>query len=58
MAHKPADRHKAPPVKRFTIVLDPDTHTRIKLDCVAKHVPMRDAIKKVIERAWPPARAA
>jgi hypothetical protein len=44
------------PMKRITISVSQDTHTRIKLDCVARHVNMADAIRDVVERTWPPAR--
>jgi len=53
-----SDTKAAPegPTKRITIVVSEDTHTRIKLDCVAKRVNMADAIRDVVERAWPAER--
>jgi hypothetical protein len=45
-----------PGPKRITISVSQDTHTRIKLDCVARHVNMADAVRDVVERAWPPGR--
>jgi hypothetical protein len=53
---KVAPAPKAEPMKRITIMVTQGTHTRIKLDCVAKHVNMADAIRNVVERAWPPGR--
>jgi hypothetical protein len=53
---QPAPAGKAEPAKRFTILLPLSLHTRIKVDCAFKRVSMADAVRGVVERAWPPGR--
>lgn len=41
------------PTKRITIEVGETLHHRIKLDCVNRRVNLTDAVREVVERAWP-----
>ena len=54
VSKKPAPE-EAPPVliKRITVDVSEDLHTRIKVGCAAARVKMADAVREVLERTWP-----
>jgi hypothetical protein len=41
------------PIKRITVDVSEDLHTRIKVGCAAARVKMADAVREVLERTWP-----
>jgi hypothetical protein len=47
--------HDAPtePLKRITVDVPISLHTRVKIDCAARHTNMATAIKEMIEQRWP-----
>jgi hypothetical protein len=48
---------KAPaePMKRFTIDVPVELHTRIKVDCARRHLKMADIVRELLEREFPKA---
>jgi len=40
-------------IKRITVDVSEDLHTRIKVGCAAARVKMADAVREVLERTWP-----
>jgi hypothetical protein len=55
VAQKTEPEVSAPPapVKRITVDVSEDLHTRIKVGCAAARVKMADAVREVLERTWP-----
>jgi hypothetical protein len=52
-----AENRPPEPTKRITIEVGETLHHRIKLDCVNRRVNLTDAVREVVEQAWP-AKAA
>ena len=42
------------PTVRFTIDIPTDLHTRIKAQCAARRVKMKEAIRALLEQEFPP----
>jgi hypothetical protein len=40
-------------IKRITVDVSEDLHTRIKVGCASARVKMADAVREVLERTWP-----
>ena len=47
----------APPMKRFTIDVPPELHSRVKVACAARGLKMADVIRDLLEREFPAAKA-
>jgi hypothetical protein len=41
------------PMKRFTIDVTEELHTRIKVECSKRHAKMADVIRDLLEREFP-----
>ena len=50
---KPAQSDPGEPLKRITVDVPLSLHTRVKIDCAARHTNMATAIKEMIEQRWP-----
>ena len=47
----------APPMKRFTIDVPLDLHSRVKVACAARSLKMADVIRDLLEREFPTVKA-
>jgi hypothetical protein len=52
---RPPDRETAPfePMKRFTIDVPVELHTRVKAGCAQRGVKMCDLLRELLEREFP-----
>jgi hypothetical protein len=54
---KPTDREARPsvPMKRFTIDVPAELHSRVKIACARNGRQMADVLRELLEREFPPA---
>ena len=50
---RPPPSDPGEPLKRITVDVPLSLHTRVKIDCAARHTNMAAEIKEMIERRWP-----
>ena len=50
---KPSQAAPEEPLKRITVDVPISLHTRVKVDCAARHTNMAAEIKGMIEQRWP-----
>jgi hypothetical protein len=50
---KPPQGDPGEPLKRITVDVPISLHTRVKIDCAARHTNMATVIKEMIEQRWP-----
>lgn len=48
-------RPEKKPTVRFTLDVDTDLHTRMKIECVRQGKMMSDVLRAILEREFPPA---